>query len=384
LKHKKISKINHKRPKPTSQSLICIALAFCILFSCLVHPVVGDQIQTSQKIALSGVISNPSQLSWLHTEGSNIKDEIGNNITLRGCAWQDLCYRKTLENNLQSRITQMQENKVNSVRLCLNPIYWNDPLYVTLVDSIIEKLGENSIYVIIDFHIGAYNASLWDNNAKIDAIENPEWWIAWFENVTTRYLNQPQVALYHLFNEPPTAGQGYSLNQLQELWHSVALTAVQDIHQINPKVIVIVESVNTASRILFIDNPLPEPNVVYAFHRYYYFDRGFEDYAISYEQGNFVTARLQMETLFNQIAFSMQETGHPVMLLEFGASADDPNWDAQIVDLYHLLDKYNVSWNQWCYYPIKSGYSGPFFCLLESNWSTLSPTGELWRAQLNP
>jgi hypothetical protein len=385
LKHKNKTQTNHKQLKLGSRSLICIALAFSIFASCLEVPsVFGGETQVSQNITLYGVISNPIQLEWLHTDGSSIKDEKGNNVTLRGCAWQELCYRKTLESDLETRINQMQMYKVNSVRLCLNPAYWSDSAYVGLVDQIVNKLGEKGIYVIIDFHCGTWDYSLWNNDAKIDAIEYPDWWIAWFKNVTARYINDPQVALYNIFNEPPTEGQGYSEEQLQEMWYSVSLRAIQEIHQINPKVVTIVESVNLADKILFIDNPLPEPNVVYGFHRYYYFDRGYEDYALSYEQGNFTIAKLQMESLFNNIAFRMQDTGHPIILLEFGASADDPNWDVQIVDLYNLLNKYNVSWNQWCYYPINPEHSGPFFCLLEPDGLTLSQTGELWREQLNP
>jgi hypothetical protein len=196
-------------------------------------------------------------------------------------------------------------------------------------------------------------------------------------------MNESHVALYNIFNEPPVEGQGYSKDQLQEMWYSVSLLAVREIHQINPEVVVIVESIGLADKILFVDSPLPEPNVIYGFHRYYHFDRGNEDYAISYEQGYLETAKYQMEDFFSEIAFGMLDLGYPIMLLEFGSLTDDPNWDAQVVDLYNLLDKYYVSWNQWCWYPKDKTKTGLTFCLLESDWVTLSPEGELWRKYVN-
>jgi hypothetical protein len=283
-----------------------------------------------------------------------------------------------LENDLETRVDQMQIYGVNIIRLCLNPTYWDDPSYIDLVDQIVNELEERKIYVIIDFHIGTADADLWNNDAKIDAIEDPGWWTDWFRNVTIRYIDKPNVALYHLFNEPPEAGQGYTIDQLQNMWWSVALNASRAIHAINPRVIVIVESVATADRIRFINNPLPEPNIVYAFHRYYCFDMGWEDYAKSYEQGNFEAAKQQMESFFGDIAFDMLNLGYPIILLEFGARTDDPNWDVQITDLYNLLDKYEVSWNQWAWY----GH-GRNFDLLESDWVTLSPQGVLWKEHVN-
>jgi hypothetical protein len=317
-------------------------------------------------------------LSWLHTDGRWIKYSNGTVITLAGVAWQELDYKTTLNQDPTVRADQMKAMGVNSVRLTLNSAFWySTPSYPTLVDKIIQLLAQRGIYTILDFHCGVADYSKWTDDAKAAVLANPAAWINWWRVIATRYENQSAAPIYGLFNEPPYPTATYNQTQLDQIWRNAALQAIQAIHSINPKVVILVDSTRYAANAVaeFYNNPLPAANIVYVVHRYYHYDIGYETYANSYAAGNIGIARTQMETFYQSVLFNMMNKGYPVLLEEFGSLTSDPYWNAQLQDLYVILKKYDVGFNQWVWDTYDYG-------LVNSTWTGLSPQGQLWEENL--
>jgi hypothetical protein len=289
-------------------------------------------------------------LGWLHTNGRWIEESNGTIITLAGVAWEELAYKTTLDQDPAVRADQMKAMGVNSVRLALNSALWaSSSSYPALVDKIIQLLAQRGIYTILDFHCGTSNQAEWTDDTKAALMASPAAWVNWWRVIATRYENQSAAPIYGLFNEPPYPTATYSQTQLDQMWRNAAVQAIQAIHSINPKVVILVDGIRYAENVVaeFYDNPLPAVNIVYALHRYYHYDIGYETYAISYAAGNIGIARTQMEDFYQSVLFQMMNKGYPVMLEEFFSLTSDPYWNAQLHDLYLILRKYQVGFNQW-------------------------------------
>jgi aryl-phospho-beta-D-glucosidase BglC (GH1 family) len=266
---------------------------------------------------------------------------------------------------------------VTLVRLSLNPQHWQD--YAPTIDKIVSLLEQRQIYVMLDFHEVKEGESYDDinnvivNKAPVGPFPN---WIEFVKTLATRYKDHPNAALIQFFGQPPHATDAYPLKTLEETYYNGVLEAARAIHAINPNVLVTFGSVNSDHiSQMFMDKPLPEPNIVYALHRYYHFDLGWSDYAKSYASGQLQLAKQQMESLYRDIGFAMLDKGFPILLVEFGADTLDPNWDTQVRDLYALLARYGVGWTQWA-------YSADNVFAVTSDGSTLSPQGQLWAESL--
>lgn len=273
---------------------------------------------------------------------------------------------------------------VTLVRLALNPKHWNERDYAPTIDKIVSLLGERHIYVILNFHEAKEGETYDDianiivNNASVGPFSS---WIDFVKTLATRYKDYPNTAFIEFFGQPPHATSNYPMNALEPAYYSSVLEAAIQVHSINPNLLVTFGGVDSNGvGQVFINNPLPEPNIVYAIHRYYHFDIGYSPYAKSYASGQFDLARQQMEQLQMQIGLVMLQKGHPVVLIEFGADTSDPYWSTQIQDLYHLMARYGVSWTQWDYASPFGPETGSLDLTLDG--STLTPQGEVFSANL--
>ena len=69
---------------------VSVSIVAVFLVSLLVFPTLAVQ-QSVQVISSHGMIKSP--ISWLHTDGAYIKNEDGEIVSLRGCAFIEAAYR---------------------------------------------------------------------------------------------------------------------------------------------------------------------------------------------------------------------------------------------------------------------------------------------------
>lgn len=349
---------------------VIVILLLCVVM--LQFPY-ASSISTSQTVSAG---------AGLHVDGRWIKDANGNVVQLRGASWEETLWSWPSLIDWTQRADHAKTLGVTLVRLALDPQHWTESDYVPTVDKIVSLLEQRQIYVILDFHEVKQGETYDDianvivNNASVGPFSN---WIDFVKTLATRYKDHPYAAFIEFFGQPPHATANYPLNVLDPAYYNSVLNAARQVHSVNPDVLVTFGGVNSDSVGQdFINNPLPEPNVVYGLHRYYHFDIGWSDYAKSYASGQFDLARQQMEQLYLSIGLVMLQKGYPVVDLEFGAYGSDPNWNVQIQDLYALLAKYGVGWTQWVYYdPNDSAANGS--TLTTDGWN-LSPQGMIWAA----
>ena len=278
----------------------------------------------------------------------------------------------------------MRNSGANVVRLCISRFYWNYPIWQNKLDQIIDWCGQLGLHVILDYHSKTQDPSAWSDMDKIDEITAPADWIDWLKEVAFRYKNNPTVCGINVMNEPPPytawSSAGYTKDEADMAWRNAALEVARALHSVNPNLLVFVGNNNwCASLEQFILNPLPEPNVVYVFHRYYWADIGYQDYANDYRNGNFEVAKTEMETLYKQVAFDLIDKGYPVILLEFGYQGTEPNWQVQAKDCYDLMKKYEAGYIQWVFHG-ETGATpvGTTYGMLTKDWSALNERGQLW------
>lgn len=360
--------------KETVASLIFVII---LAFSTLFLPVSGTA-HTMHQIPSTGEISY-STLSWLHTDGRWIKDESGNIIILRGTARGSLCWTGWPpwgEHEVEADYDLLKQSGANIVRLCLNSKYYESfPGYVELIDQIIEWCKAKQIRVLLDLHT-LTDPSAATERYKWDSIHDPDWkdwWISWWTSLAQKYLNESTVSVFGLFNEPPWTLEG-SKTEFVELWRNMVLECCQAIHAVNPNVLISVPAIEDSMYLQMWDgNPLSEPNVIYAYHRYYHYDIIYHrhPYVDAYETGDFETAKLLMEEYYNQSFFFMNNQNLPIWLEEYGALSDDPYYLEQLGDLLDLMNKHEVGFCQWDF----SGHNWP---MLTQDWAGLNDIGNAW------
>lgn len=201
---------------------------------------------------------------YFHTSGSRIVDEKGNTVRLTGVNWfgletNDFAPHGLWARSLDSMMAQIASEGYNCLRLpfsnqlfdagskpttinfSLNPDL-QGKTGLEIMDRIIERAQFHGIKVILDRHrpTGTDQSALW-YTAQI----SEERWISDFEMLARRYQSNSTVIGFDLHNEPhspATWGDG----NLQTDWRLAAQRAGNRILAINPKLLILVEGVETA------------------------------------------------------------------------------------------------------------------------------------------
>jgi hypothetical protein len=357
------------RPLRTMR-VLTLAVIFCMVLLSMSVCATDSRPLIGYNLAVTG------GTGWLHTEGAKILDEQGMVFVPKGAAVMELAYQRSLYQPAGQILSEMKSFGANTVRLAVNSAFWStDPNYRAVVDEFVQTASQDGIYVMIDLHNTLARPQDYNDTIVYSDIKNPDNMINFLADVAQTYKDNPYV-LYSVLGQP-LHEPVYFTNENDVLWWNVALRMVRAIHQVNPKALIFVPSLDANSiREYDVDNPWPEPNIVYALHRYYHYD-GSEQYAELYSQSNFTAARQAMEDLYEQIGLRVLSEGYSLSLIEFGATTQDPNWDRQITDLYSLLRNYGVGWLQWVWF---TPGGSPFALLLPDY--TLSPQGQLWAREL--
>ncbi len=221
---------------------------------------------------------------WLHTEGNQIKDPMGNTVVLRGISLIDLGHLDVWQGGaleMIDRLTDKADTQGSSpgwypkiVRIPVVPADssagWpkrfgpppaDSRVYYGLLRPIVDYCKTKDIYVIIDWH---YVANTYDH---VDTTS--EFWTY----IAPKFANDSHV-LFELFNEPMNDLYGdWIFNDTDtEDWLSVRQdmqTWVDIVRTYAPKNLILVAGSNYSQIIKpVVDNPIDGTNIVYVSHIY--------------------------------------------------------------------------------------------------------------------
>lgn len=356
---------------------------------------------SSVQMTSYGLISNSARTpTWLHVEGRWIKDENGNIVILKGACEMSLAYGiygvtswDDHSNHLSVQTFDIAKQAgANIIRLGINLKSVLNSEYVSKIKQVVQWCKERGMWVLLDMD-GPDDLCL-QGEAWMPVLLDPNGtgfyaaWTTWAQ----LFKNEPTVCAFGLMNEPPPAGtEGYTYDQLQAIWRSVAIETIHRIHAINPNVLIFVDNIQWSSDLQqFIDNPLNEPNVVYCLHRYYFFDwQNNVTYATAYASGNFAQGYALMKQFYYDKGFKLQDRGYPVVMEEFGSYREDPKFPCQIPpnslrqinDTYSLFREWQVGYMQFAFSGEIDGYS-LHLAMLTDDWSALNEVGLIWAQNL--
>lgn len=221
-------------------------IAIVLLFSLFIIPSSGTQSFLS--ISSSGTINTSGHkgLKWLHTNGTHIVDGDDNPIILRGANFMGYEFG-AWDSHTEEDYARMVSWGFNVVRL---PIAWSyiepepgvyNSSYFDFVDRDIQWAGKHGLYLILDMHQWKWSPHFtYGTSGRGNGL--PTWMVAAYPNsregmgqavmdfmlgkgpngtdanetnpsmqerlvnvwklIAQRYVNEPTIAAYELFNEP--------------------------------------------------------------------------------------------------------------------------------------------------------------------------------------
>ena len=393
---------------------VVLSLVAIFFVSLLVFPTLSAQ-QSGQVISSQGVISGGGKLGWLHTDGKYIRNEQGEAVPLRGCAFIEAAYctdelqHPWTGHTLADRARRFRELGVNFVRLEV----WGDKWDANL-DTNGDGIGNR------DFTVQAAEAFSNESIYVIPGLQygypipwTKEGWADWLINDFLPYFEHiPNVVGVYIMNEPqPTfpswGGTNLDGGLTSGYWEAVKYVCEQ-IHQHYPNLLIIVHadlwSEWRFSNILRTD-PIPTPNVIYTWHYYYLYgpegvtgaqsyqelaNQGMPFYE-SYYDGDYAKARVEFEQWLHDKYLWPTDLNLPIINDEFGFTGNEtqktiptpepePGWPQCMRDFIEIMNKYSCSWSEYAWWPKTYGGYG---LTLSDDMSGLSSVGEVWKDYLN-
>ena len=292
--------------------------------------------------------ARPSVNGRLHVEGTQLVDQSGRPVQLRGVSTHGLSwYPEYISENLFRRIAA--EWNCNMIRIAMYSVdYCNEKLHEDNLDLMrkgIEAAIAADVYVLVDWHI------LNDGNPN----DNLDRAITFFDRIASSYPGDPAV-LYEVCNEPN------GVNWSDVLQYGYAIVPV--IRQYSPEAVVVLGTPDYCADLSGpLDQPPPWENCLCAWHWY---------------AGEHGSRRMLEKAL---------EAGLPVMVSEWGVgknAAGEPALE-QGREFAAWLNEKGVSWCAWSLCNKDEVYSvlRPD-CKKLSGWTSedLSPVGALVFAAL--
>lgn len=314
----------------------------------------------------------------LHTDGRYIKDEYGRILNFTGTTEAQTSWRYDTHeywDPLSDPIPmaeRMAELGVTWVRICINHEFWIDlsieASYKDLIDRYVQEFTARNVYCTV----GLMSHDLKDDQAG---------WLSFLTELANRYKDNPGMCGIFIFNEPPMG---------TATWRQWAVLGAEAVHNANPNLLIVVE-VGLPNRQgidpYWLSNPISVPNVVYAYHDYFwqYHYYGPVDFTLSYEAGNYALAKQQMEAYFYD-RFWKYAVEHNMCIMneEFGFGIGqepgemgwNPGFPQCMHDYLELHNKYRIPW---CYYAWHmGGYE------LTADGYNLNVVGQIWLKYLTP
>lgn len=160
--------------------------------------------------------TSAASFSGLRVQGNALVNASGQTVVLHGVDRMGTEYRCAQDNGIfdgpsdQASVTAIKSWRTNAVRVPLNEHCWlgvddgaATPQYVgetyrSAIDSFVNLLIANRMYVILDLHWSAGAGKLANDQ---DKMPNTSYSVSFWQSVASRFKDRPQV-IFDLFNEP--------------------------------------------------------------------------------------------------------------------------------------------------------------------------------------
>jgi endoglucanase len=251
------------------------------------------------------VCSSSSEPAYpLHTVDRWIVDANGQRVKLHGVSWYGTESTDFVVAGLQLADLHLIAQRIRCMGFNVIRLPWSNQMYesnpivgdyaltanpelqgmhaLDIFDRVVQSLTDEGLMVILDNHnsnaefcCGNDGNTLWYNAQYPQSS-----WIADWQGMTRRYINNPRVIGTDLRNEPrinATWGGSPSTD-----WHAAAQLGGNAVLQVNPALLIIVEGVNYALDLTGVANlpvQLSAPNrLVYSAHDYSFDHHGLQSY----------------------------------------------------------------------------------------------------------
>ena len=216
----------------------------------------------------------PKPQSWITVEGSNLVDDGGEAVVLRGFNIADPQKLHGSKRWNEEIFDVARSWGANTVRVPIHPLSWRHNgknWMLARLDEAVLWANERGMYLIIDWHsIGNLDTELFQHPMyETTFSETMNFW----RDVALRYRNIPTIAVYELFNEPTHNYIGVNPESLGrydwERWREMMEELVDIVRAYNPRAIPLVAGFNWAYDLREIkDRPIRRENVAYTAHPY--------------------------------------------------------------------------------------------------------------------
>jgi endoglucanase len=208
-------------------------------------------------------------LEWISVSGNHFINESGETVVFRGFSVRD---PHDLEREGHWEKEHFQKAKdwgANVIRLPVHPRAWRErgqEGYLQLLDKAVKWAEELGLYLIIDWHsIGNLKQEKFQHEMYATTMKET---CAFWNTVSSRYADQPAVAMYELFNEPTVSGSGFGEMSWAE-WKAMNQEMIGIIRANHPGSVILVAGFNWAYDLTPVrEDPIDAEGIAYVSHPY--------------------------------------------------------------------------------------------------------------------
>jgi endoglucanase len=285
-------------------------------------------------------------MEWITVSGNHFENQSGDTLVFRGVNIRD---PHDLANNGHWTRAHFQEAKewgANVIRLPIHPAAWRErgeEAYLQLLDLAVVWANELDLYLILDWHsIGNLKEGKFQHDDYFTTVEETH---AFWNTVSSRYADEPAVAMYELFNEPTVSGDQFGDCSWEE-WKEMNEAMIGIIRKNHPGSVILVAGFNWAYDLVPVkDDPIDAEGIAYVSH--------------PYPQKREVPWEPQWEEDWGYVAEK-----YPVILTEIGFALSEEEGVHVPVEgdeiygnaLVKFTAERGISWLVWCFDPDWSPY----------------------------
>ncbi|MFH0757009.1 MAG: cellulase family glycosylhydrolase [Bacteroidota bacterium] len=208
-------------------------------------------------------------LEWVSVSGNHFFNESGDTLVFRGVNIRD---PHNLEQNGHWTKAHFQEAKAwgaNVIRIPVHPRSWRErgeEAYLALLDTAVVWADELGLYLILDWHsIGNLKEEKFQNEMYVTT---PEETRSFWNTVSSRYADEPAVAMYELYNEPTVSGENFGDCSWED-WKAINEELIGVIRANHPGSVILVAGFNWAYDLTPVkDAPIDASGIAYVSHPY--------------------------------------------------------------------------------------------------------------------
>ncbi|MEN8227099.1 MAG: glycoside hydrolase family 5 protein [Bacteroidota bacterium] len=212
---------------------------------------------------------NEKTMEWIHVEGNLFMNESGETLIFQGVNIRDP-HNLTEDGRWEkSHFEEAKKWGANVIRLPVHPRAWRErgeAGYLQLIDQAVTWARELGLYLILDWHsIGNLKEEKFQHKMYMTTLEETQ---SFWNTVSKRYVDEPVVAMYELYNEPTISGDRFGEMTWTE-WKQINEEMIRSIRRNHPKAIILVAGFNWAYDLMPVKNdPIDASGIAYVSHPY--------------------------------------------------------------------------------------------------------------------